>query len=101
RLKEQVEVSLGKTSAFCKGRRNIALRGIERIGDNVLVAHGAFLGLIFFLGHRTPGNGNFERSDRVKRLAKCKLNRPTNLSQAEPFITSSPVERTPPKVRTS
>ena len=100
RIEENFKVGVGETGAFGKSRRDVNLGNVEGVGDNVLP-------MVRSLSASSP----LVTAQRVIEISigvmgwydwpKVNCTGPRTWPQAEPFMMSSPVESTPPKVRTS
>ena len=53
RIEENLEVGVGETGALGESRRDINLGGVEGIGHDVFVTHGAFLVGVLLFGDGT------------------------------------------------
>ena len=59
-LEEDLEVGIGETGALGESGGHVGFGGVEGVGDDVLVAHGAFLFGVLLLGNGAAGDGNLQ-----------------------------------------
>ena len=84
-LEEEREIGVGESGFLGECGGDVAFGGIESVGDNVLVAHGALLLGVFFLGDSAAGDRDFKRRDGVEGLAEGELHGAAHLAEGRAF----------------